>query len=131
MSKPILCLDFDGVIHSYTSGWKGPDVIPDEPVPGAIDFIISAASKFQVHIFSSRSMVAEGRLAMRSWLVHFMTVDPSFEYQIEQWVDRNIEFPDSKPPAMVSIDDRCLTFTGEWPTLETLLNFKPWNRKDT
>jgi hypothetical protein len=32
MTKPILCLDFDGVIHSYSSGWKGADVIPDPPV---------------------------------------------------------------------------------------------------
>ena len=31
MPKPILCLDFDGVVHSYTSGWKGADVIPDPP----------------------------------------------------------------------------------------------------
>lgn len=31
MGKPILCLDFDGVIHSYASGWKGADVIPDPP----------------------------------------------------------------------------------------------------
>ena len=36
--KTIL-LDFDGVIHSYTSGWKGAGVIPDPPVPGAIDFL--------------------------------------------------------------------------------------------
>lgn len=33
---PILCLDFDGVCHSYTSGWKGAAVIPDPAVPGLV-----------------------------------------------------------------------------------------------
>lgn len=31
---PNVVLDFDGVIHAYTSGWKGLTVIPDPPVPG-------------------------------------------------------------------------------------------------
>jgi hypothetical protein len=41
MNAPILCLDFDGVIHSFKSGWKGAGKIPDPPVEGAIEWIRS------------------------------------------------------------------------------------------
>ena len=68
MTKPILCLDFDGVIHSYTSGWKGARNIPDPPVPGALDFILAVQAQFQVVILSSRSHQWGGRRAMKRWL---------------------------------------------------------------
>ena len=55
MASPILCLDFDGVLHSYTSGWKGARVIPDPPVEGAIDFLSRALDDFRVAVYSSRS----------------------------------------------------------------------------
>jgi hypothetical protein len=38
------------------------------------------------------------------------------------------KFPAEKPPAHVSLDDRCLLFTGAWPAMETLKEFKPWNK---
>jgi len=130
--KLIVCLDFDGVIHSYTSGWKGIDIIPDEPVPGAIDFIINCiASDFEVHVFSTRSEKEEGRNAMREWL-HKHMAQYWIEHHIVQPLDNiygQIEFPASKPPAWITIDDRAIQFNGVWPTMDVIANFAPWYRK--
>ena len=67
-SKPILCLDFDGVLNSYTSGWRGANFIPDPPVPGAMAFLVEAVQSFSVCIFSSRSHQEGGISAMIAWL---------------------------------------------------------------
>lgn len=128
MSKPILCLDFDGVIHSYKSGWQGADKIPDYPVPGALAFMLEAIDHFTVVIYSSRSHQDGGIEAMKRWLYNraryeFGSVDTT------ETLLANIGFPTHKPSAFVTIDDRAITFTGEWPSIETLQNFKPWNKK--
>ena len=39
-----------------------------------------------------------------------------------------ISFPESKPPALVTIDDRAVLFTGVWPDVAELRRFKPWNK---
>jgi hypothetical protein len=134
--KPILCLDFDGVCHSYTSGWKGADVIPDAPVEGVFEFLTAALDDFEVNIFSSRSGQQGGIAAMQTWF---------YEHAI-QWYERNgytganpanpatvllgmLRFPTEKPPAFIGIDDRVLTFTGQWPTVEAMKTFQPWNKK--
>ncbi len=124
MGKPILCLDFDGVIHSYSSGWKGADVIPDPPVDGAMQFIFLALDHFSVAILSSRSGHPDGIYAMQKWLR-------------QHWLDsglpgdraQEIKWPMEKPAAFVTLDDRAITFEGVWPDIETLKNFKPWNKK--
>lgn len=126
MGKPILCLDFDGVIHSYTSGWKGARTIPDPPVPGALDFISQAMLEgWKVVIHSSRASHVGGISAMKSWLR---------EHAGNQWDCMgpslcDVEFVRMKPPAVVTIDDRALTFTGQWPSLKTIKEFKPWNKR--
>ena len=38
-------------------------------------------------------------------------------------------FSSEKPPAMVTIDDRALTFDGTWPAIEMLKAFQPWNKR--
>ena len=138
MSKPILCLDFDGVIHSYTSGWQGADVIPDPPVPGALWFILEALEHFDVQIFSSRNHQAGGILAMRHWLHRWLRTHdfesdafgradiPVFGMHDTMTVLARISFPTEKPPAFVGLDDRVMQFEGSFPSIEDLQNFKPW-----
>ena len=124
MRKPILCLDFDGVIHSYESGWKGADIIPDPPVAGAADFIVAAQKHFTVAIYSSRSGQDGGIAAMRKY-VHKAIIDGDHDgsaFDAIQW-------PTEKPPAQITIDDRALTFMGTWPRMSELLAFQPWNKR--
>ena len=130
---PILCIDFDGVIHSYTSGWQGPSQIPDPPMPWAIDWLRSLLSDcdriyaeaprfldFDVCIYSHRSMYWRGRRAMKRWLGR------QFE---ERGYSRElinlIRFPKTKPLAFLQIDDRAMTFTGAFPSVEEMKAFQP------
>ena len=116
----IVCLDFDGVIHSYTSGWKGVDVIPDPPVPGtheALEAYLDAG--FEIVIYSSRSKEEAGIRAMKEYVALEFGGD----------MERRLKFAHEKPPAWITIDDRAVQFTGEWPSAEEIDNFKPWNKK--
>ena len=126
MHKPILCLDFDGVCHLYTSGWQGADVIPDETVPGLFEFLEQAAPFFDIQVFSSRSHQPGGIPAMQAW----------FEKQYQKWQEEGhkgsgplpLTFPTQKPAAFVSLDDRAITFNGQWPEVEFIRNFQPWHK---
>lgn len=128
MGKPILCLDFDGVVHSYVSGWKGATVIPDDPMPGAIEFIHEALIEgWDVVIHSSRGRWFFGRWAMRAWLK---------KHAGNIWADglgfpglEEVRFARHKPPALITIDDRAVQFTGTWPDAKALRQWKPWRLK--
>lgn len=98
--RSTICLDFDGVIHSYKSGWCGAGVIPDEPVHGTRTAIERLRKSFRVVVHSARCHSEEGRKAIADWLAkHDIVVD---------------EICENKPPAMVYVDDRAVQFRGEW-----------------
>lgn len=121
-SKPILVLDFDGVIHSYSTGWQGAGEISDPPVTDAIDFIRRALEHFSVAIFSSRSNQEGGIPAMREWLFRHSNGD-------EDLVNA-VNWPTEKPAAFISIDDRAFCFQGVFPDPKDLLAFIPWNKRE-
>lgn len=118
--KPILSLDFDGVCHSYASGWQGADVVSDPPVDGLFEFLEAANEKFNIHIFSTRSQQEGGIDAMMDWFV---------EHEGDSTVVKELFFPTEKPPALVGLDDRVLLFEGDWPDVDELADFEPWTKK--
>ncbi|MCA3109846.1 MAG: hypothetical protein ING91_19415 [Rhodocyclaceae bacterium] len=129
-----LCLDFDGVLHSYASGWQGAHVIPDPPVKGAMLFLQRVTDLYDVCIYSSRSKSLRGRWAMKCWLREYLTYSLMEGLGIKDAYDEacaivdQIRWPWFKPAAHLTIDDRAMQFTGEWPSMEAIREFKPWNK---
>ncbi len=132
-SKPILCIDFDGVIHSYTSGWRGDDIVQDDVIPGFFEWAMEAQEHFTLTIYSSRSKTETGRLAMGTWLRDRL-VEWSADRASSDNTTKPIEFhiAAEKPHAFLTIDDRAMQFRGDWSAWwlrpEALLKFKPWNK---
>ena len=128
--KPIICVDFDGVIHDYKKGWQDGSIY-GKVVPGFFEWLERCRKEFNVVIYSSRSKTAEGRDAMAQWLAD----------QRDKWVARGgqtdrverivLEFASEKPSAWLTIDDRSFHFQGNWEdpalTVKAIWCFRPWN----
>lgn len=124
--RPTLLVDFDGVIHSYTSGWQGAAKIADPPVPGAFTFLEKALQSFRVVVYSSRSGQEGGIEAMQAWFI---------QQGLHEGVEGaalavTLEFPILKPPAFLTLDDRCVCFDGVFPSVMELLAFQPWYKRN-
>lgn len=117
--KKTVVFDFDGVIHSYTSGWKGEDVIPDPPVTGIKDSVQQIRNAgYEVVIVSTRCASEKGMKAVKKYLA-----------DNEIAVDRVCK---EKPPAIVYIDDRAICFDGKSDELlKKIEQFKPWYQRYT
>lgn len=112
--KPTVVFDFDGVIHSYKSGWQGVETIPDPVVPG-IKETISELRKlgYKIVVVSTRCASPEGMGAVRDYLRNngIVVDDVAME----------------KPPAICYVDDRAICFDGNTSGLvEKIANFKSW-----
>lgn len=111
--KPTLSIDFDGTIHSYERGWADGSIYGNV-VDGFEEWYWSAIQHFRLVVHSSRD-----------------------SRQIERWLsERGLDIPASsaKPPAFLTIDDRCVRFDGNWrhPALQpkSLMHFRPWTTLD-
>lgn len=121
-------IDFDGVLHSYLSGWQGKQNIPDEPNAGAIAWLQTMIDSPEIEpvIWTSRvhwkddsefADAEQAKQAIKNWLMlHGLSPDE---------VD-SLKITNDKPPAVMIIDDRAFKFEGHFPTLAMVKNFVPW-----
>lgn len=104
----IIMIDFDGVIHKYSEGFKDGTIydIPIKNVKGAIRAFRNKG--FKVIIFTARL----------SEKYHDLDSVNNQKEMIEEWLEKHgIEvdgMTTEKLPALIYIDDRGFRFSGDW-----------------
>jgi hypothetical protein len=133
-----IALDFDGVLHSYSSGWTG--VIPfDPPVRDlggmkAQDFCQALLDKnHEIVVHTCRADTDNGKAVVRDYLRHH-------KFPKIMWgpvyaeggvlIGYECEITDRKPRADVYIDDRGLRFEGDFKNALLALQAaaRPWHK---
>ena len=130
--KPILCLDFDGVIHKYTTPWTNAETISDDVTDGFFEWADNASQYFTLIIYSSRSKSESAIESMQFWMyAQRKKWRANGGQSVATW-PVEFQFANEKPAAFLTIDDRAITFDGDWSKLnpEALLAFKPWNKRE-
>lgn len=116
-----IAVDFDGVIHSYRTPWESARIIPDPPVPGAVEWLNAMADRFTIVIHTTRGKTPEGQAAVREYLARHGVRDAA-----------SIEVTAVKPPALIYLDDRAVRFDGmNFPTATQIhREYVPWNKRE-
>ncbi len=115
---PTVAIDFDGVIHKYSEGWKDGSIY-DDPMPGAFDAIREIQKNYNVVIFTTRS-----RQDVCNWMIRHgfdAMVDNIPEGEFKAWnVLGTILVTNRKFAAIVYIDDRGYRFNSWQETMHDL-----------
>jgi len=89
--KPVIAIDFDGVIHWFPVFKKGPPM--NKPIKDALKAISFLEKDYTLVIFTARDNLMDTRV----WLN-------------KQGISKNILLTNKKPKALYYIDDRAIEF---------------------
>jgi hypothetical protein len=132
--RPTIAVDFDGCVHSYERGWQGGEIY-GTVVPGFFEWLFAAFARFEVVIHSSRGTRPAHVKAMRAWIDDHYRAWRAIQPDPTRYpLHLGLEIRAEKPPAWLTIDDRCIRFDGHWDelalTVPALLAYRPWMTRD-
>jgi hypothetical protein len=112
--KPVLCLDFDGVLHDHDGlEWTGEADIFGPPIHGAKEAVDFLRTRYSVAVHSARCGTPEGRQSIVNWLAMYgITVDEVCEH---------------KPAAFAYVDDLGVPFYGDWSEVIARVRDMPYS----
>lgn len=113
-----VCVDFDGVLHASTQPFVAPEVIDEDPLPGAVAWLEHMRHRFDVVVLSTRAESVAGKIAIERWLVSHGPFG-------------SIKATATKVPALIYVDDRAWRFTGQnFPSPGDVHRARPWHMKE-
>jgi hypothetical protein len=116
-TRPLLLLDFNGTVHRYGRGWQD-GVYYDVPTDGFKDWAEEAAQEFRLTLFPARAKTHGDIQRVRKWLRQHKLGHIAFDVVTSVPIGPRLK-----------IDDRALTFTGNWADfpMQRLRDFKTWS----
>jgi hypothetical protein len=112
--KRTIAVDFDGVIHRYSKGWRDGSIY-DPPVDGACEALARIHARYIVVIFTTR--VNPGMRGAESQMEAILAWLAEHGFRRGEHFD---EITHVKPPALAYIDDRAVRFVTWDETLDEL-----------
>jgi len=113
-----LCIDFDGVIHTYDRGWHDGTCYGD-PIQGSLEAIIELSKKYRIVIFTAKAKPSRplvngktGTELVWEWLTQYGIADCIAEVTAE------------KPRGFLYIDDNGYRFKNWNDTLKFVEGLK-------
>jgi len=112
----VVAIDFDATVHKHITKNSDWTAIADDPITGSREALLKLKSDgWFITIHTARVIDKATYESVKNWLEKY-----EIPYD-EIWTHT------SKPYADIYIDDRCITFKGNWEeTLDDIKNFKTW-----
>lgn len=132
----IICLDYYGCLNTTSKNTHCCNLL-DKITEGFFEWLHKVGRHYKINIYIAGNINVSGRNKMKTWLAA----------QFANWINENelsdtiiedlaniveeIDFVKVKPIDCLFIDNKALTFNGDWSeyTKETIDGFVPWNQK--